>query len=64
MAIEFICDGCGKKEPAKRGYRGEPIKPPEWFSRIDGEGEQHACCRNCVQIVAKKTGKTQVVAPF
>ena len=62
----FICDGCGKEE---RGMRfseadGGWFKPAKWYARSDKDGEQVACSRECIVTVAKKTGKTDLVAPF
>lgn len=62
MACEFICDGCGKREP------GYPLmmgwgKPRDWYERTDSDGRQTACSRSCIEKIAKKSGKTAVVAP-
>lgn len=65
MAVEFICDGCGKRE---RGMQYENSrdwhKPWNWFQRSDKNGIQDACSRECVEVIAKKTGKTGVVLPI
>ena len=63
MAVEFICDGCGKREPAETGRSGLVYKPRDWYSRQDDDGQQHACSRECVQKIAEKSGKTGVVLP-
>lgn len=63
MACTFICDGCGKKTKAQK-VRHDWRKPHNWFQRSDDDGIQDACSRECVDKVAEKTGKTQVVAPF
>jgi hypothetical protein len=63
MAVEYICDGCGKRAPAE--HNGiDWFKPRAWFQRSDKDGIQDACSRACVETIAKKTGKTSVVAPF
>lgn len=59
MAIEVICDGCGKREPVK-AWR----KPHAWFERGDDDGVQLACSRPCIEAVAKSTGKTGTVLPI
>lgn len=64
VACEYICDGCGKREPAQVSLRGEYIKPRDWFSRRDGDGTQVACSRECIEQVAAATGKTGLVAPI
>lgn len=65
MACKFVCDGCGKEVPA-RYYASsyDYTKPIDWFQRGDKDGIQDACSRECIEIIAKKTGKTAVVAPF
>lgn len=62
--VEFICDGCGKREPGYIGAGGSVFKPSEWYGRQDEDGQQHACCRACVKIIAEKSGKTAVVLPI
>lgn len=64
MACEFICDGCGKREPAQLSEGGEYMKPWHWFGRRDKDGPQVACSRECIEKIAQKTGKTSVVLPF
>lgn len=64
MAVEFICDGCGKKEPARYNYQHDAIKPSKWYERGDEEGVQHACSTTCIEKVAKETGKTALVLPI
>ena len=64
MAVIYVCDGCGKQEPADRSARGDAIKPRLWFGRMDKDGEQFACSRECVDKVAKATGKTDLVLPI
>ena len=65
MAVNFICDGCGKEvpgvyAPASTYY----FEPRNWFSRADKDGRQYACSRECLANAAAKTGKTNLVAPF
>lgn len=65
MAVVCICDGCGKQEPAEHSSTGGGIfKPRLWYGRKDADGEQLACSRECIEKVAKKTGKTSVVLPI
>lgn len=59
MTIETICDGCGKRETVK-----EWRKPYVWFERQDHDGVQLACSRQCIEVVAKTTGKTKTVLPL
>jgi len=63
MAVECICDGCGKREPAEH-HPGGTFKPSHWYSRRDEDGEQLACSRKCIEKVAAKTGKTALVSPI
>jgi hypothetical protein len=65
MACEYICDGCGKCEPVifngGIGWR----KPTIWFQRTDQkDGPQDACSRECIEKIAAKTGKTDIVLPL
>lgn len=63
MACEYICDGCGKREPAEAsGHNWD--KPKKWFQKKDQDGIQDACSRECIMKIATKTGKTSVVLPF
>jgi hypothetical protein len=34
MAVEYICDGCGKRTSAEKGWNGW-FKPSKWFQRGD-----------------------------
>jgi hypothetical protein len=63
MACEYICDGCGKREPAEFNGR-DYFKPRNWFARGDKDGRQEACSRACIEKVAAKTGKTDLVLPI
>ena len=63
MPCEFICDGCGKRENGV--YLGNQwYKPHLWFERADKDGVQDACSRECIKIIAEKSGKTSVVLPI
>ena len=62
MACKYICDGCGKEAPAERTHNW--FKPSSWFQRSDDDGIQDACSRECIQKIAAKTGKTDVVLPI
>ncbi len=64
MACKFICDGCGKEEKAIQDYDGRWNKPRDWYKRQDEDGCQDACSRDCIDIIAKNTGKTNVVIPL
>jgi hypothetical protein len=64
MACKFICDGCGKEVNAIFIHPGGYFKPNSWYQRQDKDGSQEACSRKCIEEIAKKTGKTNVVAPF
>lgn len=62
MPVKFICDGCGK-EATGSGMRGAWYKPDDWYSRCDEDGPQIACSRDCIEIIAAKSGKTSFVLP-
>lgn len=64
MAAKFVCDGCGKEEPATYGAGGRTFKPADWYERADDDGPQHACSRECIGTVSTRSGKTALVAPF
>lgn len=63
MGCKFICDGCGKEQVVPH-YPGGWFKPNDWFERSDKDGAQVACSRQCIEIIAKKSGKTGVVIPI
>jgi len=63
MSVIFVCDGCGKQQEGERWPRGT-FKPSHWYTRSDDDGEQHACSRKCIEVVAEKTGKTDLVNPI
>lgn len=64
MGCVYVCDGCGKQEPAQNNGR-DWVKPNLWYERRDPEGAlQTACSRECIKVIAKKTGSTDLVAPF
>ena len=62
MACEYICDGCGKRMKASNNRR-DWFKPFSWFQRSDEDGIQDACSRECIDKIARATGKTSVVLP-
>lgn len=63
--VEYICDGCGKREPGVPiPESGRWAKPHAWFERSDSDGIQTACSRECIDRIAERTGKTSVVLPF
>lgn len=62
MACKFICDGCGKEAPSENMPHGH-FKPRSWFQRGDKDGTQDACCRECIEKIAAKSGKTGLVLP-
>jgi len=62
MAVEYICDGCGKRSPGIHNGISW-FRPPHWYGRRDDDGPQDACSRACIEKVAEKTGKTSVVLP-
>jgi hypothetical protein len=65
MAIEYICDGCGKRASAVFVKAARKLdKPPHWFQRSDEDGQQDACSRRCIDKIAEQTGKTKVVLPW
>lgn len=64
MAVEFICDGCGKRQRGSESRDGVAYKPRDWYQRTDDDGTQTACSRECIEIIAEKTGKTKVVLPL
>ena len=63
MPVIFKCDGCDK-EVEGHSDQGRWYKPHDWFQRSDEDGAQVACSRDCIEKVAKKSGKTSVVLPI
>lgn len=63
MACEFICDGCGKRAPGVASNHNW-FKPSHWYERSDEDGIQTACSRECIDAIAKKSGKTDIVLPI
>lgn len=60
----ITCDGCGKEAPMRFfGVPGAFHKPTHWFMREDKDGSQVACSRECIEKIAKETGKTACVLP-
>ncbi len=64
MSVEFICDGCGKREPGWANRMATGLKPHLWYARSDDDGAQVACSRECIKKIAAETGKTAVVLPI
>lgn len=64
MACEFICDGCGKHATVFATRDGLYFKPHNWYERTDNDGTQTACSRECIEKIAKRTGKSAVVLPI
>jgi len=64
MAVEFICDGWGKRAPGHASRQGNWFKPSSWYERTDDDGTQTACSRACIDKIAEETGKTGVVLPI
>lgn len=60
----FKCDGCGLVELGEKWPDGSWHKRSHWYSRKDADGEQFACSRDCIKIVAERTGKTSLVMPW
>jgi len=54
------CMGCNRTATCPDGQS----KPWDWFIRTDEDGDQIACSRPCIDIIAKESGKTQVVLPW
>ena len=63
MGCKYVCDGCGKEEPAEPA-NGSFFKPRDWYMRSDEDGIQVACSRKCIDTVASKSGKTGLVLPI
>lgn len=61
---QIKCDGCSTKANARIGPRGEVLKPSSWYQREDIDGVQIACSRACVSVIAKASGKTNMVMPW
>lgn len=56
MAVEFICDGCGKREPAD--VTGDVIRIPDnWFGRHAANTAESVCSRACAETIDKKEGR-------
>lgn len=55
MPVEYICDGCGKKQMGGFNYMGDSLKPHKWYARgvtelVDGREIRkslYACSRAC-----------------
>lgn len=65
MPVEYICDGCGTRQPAvyypATGHVG---KPAHWYERSDDDGLQVACSRACIDRIAAQSGKIRVILPL
>lgn len=65
IVFYYICDGCKKPTEEKKVNTLKKVnKPPNWYERGDEDGDQHACSRECINLIAKETGKTSVVLPI
>ena len=60
----FECQGCGVRAPGVYYPSGTWAKPRVWFERSDDDGVQTACSRECIDVIAAKTGKTRVILPL
>ena len=64
MSAKWICDGCGKEEPAAISIEGyQFIKPHLWFERSDERGIQTACSVACIRKISKEPIKLELVLP-
>jgi hypothetical protein len=63
MSAKSVCDGCGKEAPMVAGADGNWYKPSSWYERSDKDGIQTACCRECINKIAEKSGKTSTILP-
>lgn len=63
MACFFECDNCGKRQQVTP-WPGGWFKPDHWYERSDKDGTQTVCSRKCIEELAAKTGKTNVVLPI
>lgn len=66
MTETVKCDGCGKDSGyvVEQGQLRAHAKPSLWYARQDEDGEQIACSRACIDIIAKNTNKTSVILPW
>lgn len=65
MSVEYVCDGCGKREKGWRAVSGEPIKPHDWFVRTGKHGFFfHACSRRCIEEISRREGIDKTVLPI
>ena len=62
MGMIAICDGCGEQLPAMSNGH-DWFKPRSWYERSDKDGIQIACSRECIEKIAERTGKTDVILP-
>lgn len=61
---EFTCDGCGATATGEKWADRQWHKPRLWYQRSDADGDQLACSRDCIDVVAKETGKTRAIFPW
>jgi hypothetical protein len=67
MSATIKCDGCGKEVQmtfSKANPSAGWLKPHHWYQRMDSDGPQDACSRECIEKIAKATGKTPLVLPI
>lgn len=77
MSAEWICDGCGRREPGEIGLSGNWFKPSRWYEKtvFEDEGSSpfgkvgrakttlSACSRACIESASKKAGVHSLVLP-
>lgn len=63
MTCKFVCDGCGKEQPAYANRFGDWFKPSQWYQRSDDTGTYVTCSRECIDKLAEKTGMSKLVLP-
>lgn len=62
MAVEYVCDHCGKRETARAISEKAEEKPgwwkpsSAWLERFEGKKIQTACSKECATEVAKALG--------
>lgn len=63
-SVTIKCDGCQREAQAEWSKHSQSWhKPRSWYQRSDEDGPQVACCRKCLEQVAKDTGKSPCVLP-
>lgn len=65
MAVIFVCDACGKREPGTHNGLSW-LKPSAWFTRTtkDGKTILTACSRGCVERINTDRGEHTAVIPL